>query len=69
MAIVQDESGSPDDALELEDIDKPVLRDGEALVRVHTAVFSIGHWHIMTGLPHIMCLAFELLKPKNCAPG
>ena len=69
MAIVQDESGSPDDALELQDIDKPVAKGGEALVRVHAAAFNIGDWHIMTGPPYVMCMAFGLLKPKNCAPG
>ena len=31
-AIVQDEYGSPDDVLELQDIDKPVVKDKEVLV-------------------------------------
>ena len=68
-AIVRDEYGAPDDVLELQDIDKPVVKDGEVLVRVHAAAVNIGDWHIMTGLPHIMCMAFGLLKPKNGVPG
>ena len=60
-AIVQDEYGSRDDVLELQDIDKPVVGDGEVLVRVHAAAVSIGDWHIMTGLPYTMCMAFGLV--------
>ena len=36
-AIVQDSYGSPDDVLELKDIDRPVVKDDDALVRVHAA--------------------------------
>ena len=42
-AIVQYEYGSPD-VLELEDIDKPVVEDGEVLVRVQAAGVHIGDW-------------------------
>ena len=34
-AIVQDEYGSTDDVLELKEIDKPVVKDDEVLVRAH----------------------------------
>ena len=36
-AIVQHEYGSPDNVLELQDVDKPVVEDDEILVRVHAA--------------------------------
>jgi hypothetical protein len=44
-AIVQVQYGSPD-VLRLKDIDKPVVKDDEVLVRVHAAAVNIG-----TGTP------------------
>ena len=49
-AIVQYEYGSPD-VLELRDIEKPVVGDGEVLVRVQAAGVHIGDWLLMNGLP------------------
>src|SRR6266542_6459233 len=62
-AIVQDTYGSPD-ALELRDIDKPVVGDDDVLVRVHAASVSIGDWHIMTGLPYLIRMGSGLRGPK-----
>jgi NADPH:quinone reductase-like Zn-dependent oxidoreductase len=36
-AIVQDSYGSPDEVLQLRDIDKPVIGDDDVLVRVRAA--------------------------------
>ncbi len=68
-AIVQDKYGLPDDVLELQDIDKPVVKDDEALVRVHAASIHIGDWHVMRGQPYVMRPAFGLRKPRNRVPG
>ena len=46
-AIVQDRYGSAD-VLRLEDIDTPVARGGDVLIRVGAASAFIGDWHIMT---------------------
>jgi NADPH:quinone reductase-like Zn-dependent oxidoreductase len=48
-AIVQDQYGSTD-VLELRDIDRPVPKDNEVLIRVHAAGLHRGDWHVMTGL-------------------
>jgi len=64
-AMVQDEYGSPD-VLELREIDKPVVKDDEVLVRVHAAGVQIGDWLAMGGLPYLIRLmGFGLFKPKN----
>ena len=63
-AIVYHEYGSPDDVLELKDIDKPAVKDDEVLVRVHAASANPYDWHLMTGLPYFMRLQAGLLKPK-----
>jgi NADPH:quinone reductase-like Zn-dependent oxidoreductase len=48
-AIVQTRYGSPD-VLQLKDVDEPVLKDDEVLVRVHAAAINIGDWHLMRGV-------------------
>lgn len=69
-AIVQDKYGSPDDVLELQDIDKPVVKDNEVLVRVHAASVHPDVWHVVRGRPYALRLmGAGLLKPKNSVPG
>jgi hypothetical protein len=41
-AIVQSEYGAPDEALELRNIDRPVVKDDEMLVRVRGFRQSLG---------------------------
>jgi NADPH:quinone reductase-like Zn-dependent oxidoreductase len=67
-AIVQGEYGSPD-VLELKDIEKPVVKDGEVLVRVHAASIHIGDWYVMRGVPYVMRPMFGLRRPKVRVPG
>ncbi len=65
-AIVQDTYGGPE-VLELRDIDQPVPRDDEVLVRAHAAGLDRGVWHVMTGLPYMIRLVVPTLglrKPK-----
>ena len=52
-AIVQARYGSPD-VLQLKDIDKPVVKDDEVLVRVRAAAVNIGDWHLLRGVPYVM---------------
>lgn len=67
-AIVQHKYGSPE-VLELEEIDKPVVKDDDVLVRVHAAAVNIGDWHLMRGVPYVVRMVVGLLKPKNSVPG
>jgi NADPH:quinone reductase-like Zn-dependent oxidoreductase len=67
-AIVQMRYGSPD-VLQLKDIDRPVVKDEEVLVRVHAAAVNIGDWHLLRGVPYVMRLVVGLLKPKQEVPG
>jgi NADPH:quinone reductase-like Zn-dependent oxidoreductase len=69
-AIIQEKYGSPEDVLELKDIDKPVVKDDEVLVRVHAASIHPDVWHVVRGLPYALRLmGAGLLKPKNSVPG
>ncbi len=68
-AIVQNKYGSPD-ALELREIDKPVVGDDEVLVRVHAASVHPDVWHVVRGFPYVLrIMGAGLLKPKNPVPG
>ena len=69
-AIVQDRYGSPDDVLQLREIDKPVVGDDEVFVRVRAASIHPDVWHAVTGRPYVLRLMGSgLLKPKNPVPG
>ncbi len=69
-AIVQDNYGSPEDVLEVKDIDKPVVKDDEVLIRVHAASVHPDVWHVVRGLPYVLRLmGAGLRKPKNKVPG
>jgi NADPH:quinone reductase-like Zn-dependent oxidoreductase len=63
-AIVHHEYGSPD-VLELEEIDRPVVKDDEVLVRVRASSANPADWHFMRGVPYVMRPQSGLRKPKN----
>jgi NADPH:quinone reductase-like Zn-dependent oxidoreductase len=66
-AIVQDRYGKPEAVLGLQEIDKPAVKDGEVLVRVHAASVHVGDWLVVTGVPYIARPAYG--KPKGRVPG
>ena len=67
-AIVQNGYGSPD-VFELKEIDKPVVKDGEVLVRVRAAALHAGDYFVMRGVPYLARIAAGWPKPKNYIPG
>jgi NADPH:quinone reductase-like Zn-dependent oxidoreductase len=68
-AIVQDTYGEPEAVLGLQDIAKPVVKDGEVLVRVHAASVHVGDLILMRGLPYFLRMATGPRKPKYRVPG
>jgi NADPH:quinone reductase-like Zn-dependent oxidoreductase len=63
-AYVSHEFGSPD-VLKLEEIEKPIPKDNQALVKVRAVSVNPLDWHFMEGTPYIGRLpAFGLLKPR-----
>jgi NADPH:quinone reductase-like Zn-dependent oxidoreductase len=63
-AIVQNAYGSPD-YLELKDIDKPIPKDGDVLVRVHTAAIHSGDYYGVLGKPFPIRFFIGFPKPKK----
>ncbi len=62
-AIVCHQYGSPD-VLELQDVDKPTVKDDDVLVRVHAASVNPLDWHSMTGKPYLLRIG-ALRRPKR----
>jgi NADPH:quinone reductase-like Zn-dependent oxidoreductase len=68
-AIVQDRYGSSD-VLELREIDRPMAREHEVLVRVHAASVHADVWHAMRGVPYVLrFMGSGLRAPKHRVPG
>ncbi len=67
-AIVYRTYGSPD-ILRLEEVDKPVPKDGDVLVRVHAASVNPLDWHLLRGKPYIVRPTSGWRKPKRNIPG
>ena len=63
-AIVFDTYGPPD-VLELRDIDKPVSRGDQVLVRIRAAGLNPADWHFMRGHPYFVRLLTGLRKPRK----
>ncbi len=63
-AVVYHEYGSPD-VLRLEDVDVPVVKDGEVLVRVLGASVNPGDWYLLRGIPYVLRLSAGLRAPKD----
>jgi NADPH:quinone reductase-like Zn-dependent oxidoreductase len=68
IATFQNGYGSPD-FFELREIDKPVVKDKEVLVRVHAAALHAGDVFFMRGVPYMVRLSAGLPRPKNHIPG
>ena len=52
-AIVQDRYGPPADVLELGDVDEPLVKDDEVMVRVHAASIHPDVWHVLRSALHL----------------
>src|SRR5438477_8959348 len=65
QASVRRQYGSAD-LVQVAQIDRPIVKDGEVLVRVRAAGVDRGVWHLMAGKPYLMRIAgFGLRAPKN----
>jgi len=62
-AIVRETYGPPE-ALHLEDVPVPTVRDGEVLVKVRAASANAGDWHLLRGTPLPFRFVAGLRKPK-----
>ena len=67
-AIVYREYGGPE-VLRYEEIEQPVPKDDEVLIKVHVASVNPLDWRLMSGKPAPLRLAMGLRKPRSGRPG
>ncbi len=67
-AVILNKYGSPDN-LELIELEKPVPRDKEVLVKVHASSVNSWDWDILKGIPFVNRLTFGLRNPKKLILG
>ena len=60
--------GGPE-ILQLEEVEKPSLKDDHILVKVVANSANPADWHILRGKPFFARFAFGLFKPKDKIPG
>ncbi|MCH6264404.1 MULTISPECIES: NAD(P)-dependent alcohol dehydrogenase [Neobacillus] len=67
-AVVSTKYGTPD-VLILGEVEKPMPKDDQVLVKVHAASLNFGNLVLLKGEPFLARFAFGLLKPKYSIPG
>ena len=67
-AIVTNKYGSPD-VLEIQDVEKPICKDNQVLVRVHATSLNYSNIVLLRGKPFVARFAFGVIKPKFKIPG
>ncbi len=67
-AFTKTKYGGPE-ILQLEEIEKPSLKDGHILVKVAANSANPADWHILRGKPFFARFTFGLFKPKDKIPG
>jgi len=67
-AIIQSAYGSPE-VLELKEIEKPVVKDDEVLVRVRAASLHAGDFFSLKGEPYLARFFVGWPRPKDYVPG
>jgi NADPH:quinone reductase-like Zn-dependent oxidoreductase len=63
-AIVYNKYGPPD-VLEFKEVEKPVPKDNEVLIKIHAASINSMDWDMLTGRPLEYRLFSGILKPKK----
>src|SRR5260370_26918654 len=68
-AAVYTQYGPPDVVVQITDVEKPVPKDNEVLIKVRAASVNPLDSHLMKGGPYIVRLLLRLGKPKIKRPG
>ena len=53
----------PSDVVQIMDVEKPVPKDNEVLIKVRAASVNPADWRLMGGVPYVFRVLFRLRKP------
>ncbi len=59
----------PPDVVQIMDVEKPVPKDNEVLIKVRAASVNPADWRLMGGAPYVFRVLFRLRKPTPAKPG
>ena len=59
----------PPDVIQIMEVEKPVPKDNEVLIRAHAASVNPYDWHFMRGMPYPLRIAAGFRKPKDTRLG
>jgi NADPH:quinone reductase-like Zn-dependent oxidoreductase len=62
-AVVFEEYGPPE-VLQLKEVEKPIPRENEILVKVHAASVNAADWHTVRGTPFLVRIMHGFQKPR-----
>lgn len=63
-AVVYEKYGSPD-VLQLKEVEKPVPKDNEVLIKVYAVSINDWDWQLLQGIPFVNRMINGLLKPNK----
>ena len=55
----------PPDVLHLEEVEKPIPKDNELLIKVQAASVNALDWHFLRGKPFLVRMRFGVFRPKT----
>jgi NADPH:quinone reductase-like Zn-dependent oxidoreductase len=67
-AVVYTRYGPPD-VVQISDVERPVPKHNEVLIKVCAASVNLADWRLLRGVPHIFRILFWLRKPTIKEPG
>ncbi|MGM0836568.1 MAG: NAD(P)-dependent alcohol dehydrogenase [Bacillota bacterium] len=67
-AVISNAYGSAE-VLEMKEVEKPVPKDNQVLVKVHASSVNFGNLALLRGKPFLVRFAFGFTKPKYRIPG
>lgn len=65
MKAIRNEKYGLPNVLQLKEVDRPVPKNNEVLVKVHASSINSWDWDYLTGRPRLYRLFFGLFKPKH----
>jgi NADPH:quinone reductase-like Zn-dependent oxidoreductase len=68
-AFLYTKYGHPEKVLQLKEVEKPVPKENEVLIKIHATAINDYDWSMVKGEPGLYRLLFGVFKPKHLIPG